>query len=224
MHDENAPDQPSRADCGLGNCPGSLIGCTLSGDCRDAACNRNALSRRKGAPVSKRATSCAKWRRGATAPATRSSNASQIIAVRARAGKDGICPVTPTTRMPRRRLTDISTLEGTWHEKGRNCGHETRGGRVGTTPLKCRSSSWVLEASGWYHLIRWFGGHQRQTSLLDRQAQGHRGRRPGGPLHQPAAHTTRSTASTFCRSLTRTGSPTPTAVRHLLVAMPASTS
>ena len=154
---KNAPDQPNALTCGLGNYPGSLIGCTFSGDCRATlACNRKCSELAKGGAGEQACHLLCQVEEGRDSACYRKvvqCFADHRCLPRARAGKDGICPVTTTTQERVIRLTDISTLEGTWHElRGRNCGREGSRWQGGYDALKCRSSSWVPEGERmWYH-------------------------------------------------------------------------
>ena len=94
--------QPNPLTCGLGNCPGALIGCTFSGDCRATlACNRKCSKIFKSGAGEQTCHLLCQVEEGRDSTCYRKvvqCFADHRCLPRAKAGKDGICPVTDANR------------------------------------------------------------------------------------------------------------------------------
>ncbi len=151
------PAQPNPLSCGLGNCPGALIGCSFSGDCRATlACNKKCSELAKDTAGEQACHLLCQVEEGKDSDCYRKvvqCFADNRCLPRAEEGKDGICPVTVANQSSVIKVGSLAELTGTWREvRGRNCGRPDSKWQGGYDKLKCRSSSWVAhEDSTWYH-------------------------------------------------------------------------
>jgi hypothetical protein len=154
----------------LWNCPGALTGCTFSGDCRATlACNRKCSEKFKSGAGEQTCHLLCQVEEGRDSACYRKvvqCFADHRCLPRAKAGKDGICPVTDANRKSVVQLKDLGELTGTWHEiRGRNCGRAGSQWQGGYDALKCRSSSWVIHKDAtWYHTS--FAGTAGEQGVL----------------------------------------------------------
>ena len=154
---QKPPDRPNTLTCGLGNCPGSLIGCSFNKACRATlACNRKCSKQAAGGPGEQACHLLCQVEEGRNNSCYRElvqCFADHRCLPRAEAGKDGICPVHDGNRESIVSIASLGELTGTWNEvRGRNCGRPDSRWQGGYDALECRSSSWVVHGDRtWYH-------------------------------------------------------------------------
>ena len=164
------PAQPNPLACGLGNCPGALIGCTFSGDCRATlACNKKCSELAKDTAGEQACHLLCQVEEGKDSNCYRKvvqCFADNRCLPRAEEGKDGICPVTAANQSSVIKVGSLAELTGTWREvRGRNCGRPNSKWQGGYDKLKCRSSSWVMHKDSiWYHTS--FAGTAGEQGVL----------------------------------------------------------